>query len=79
MTDKEAVDFLRKANIVLSVPRRGGKTITQILYAEALSRAISALEEKTKALPIGEKLTCLECDGCEFSDICEHKKTSDTE
>ena len=55
MTDKEAADFLRKANVVWSTPRRGGKTVTQILYVEAISMAINALEEKAMDLPVGER------------------------
>lgn len=55
MTDIEAVDFLKKARIYLSVPRGNAKQITQELYIEAMTKAINALEEKTKALPLPDR------------------------
>lgn len=52
MTDREAVDFLKKAKLHLCVPRGSAKQVTMTLYIEAMAKAINALEEKTKALPI---------------------------
>ena len=50
MTDKEAADFLKKSTLWISVPRKNTKTVTQMLYLEAMAKAISALEEKAKAI-----------------------------
>lgn len=64
MTDREAVDFLRKAVIYLGGRRTNRKQITWELYTEAMEKAINALEEKTMALPIprssphGEWIPC---------------------
>jgi len=50
MTNKEAADFLKKATLWISVPRKNTKTVTQLLYLEAMEKAIAALEEKAKAI-----------------------------
>ena len=50
MTDKEAADFLKKTTLFISVQRKNGKTVTQLLYLEAMAKAITALEEKAKAI-----------------------------
>lgn len=65
MTDGEAAEFLRKANLTIHAARKSGKQTTQLLYIQAMSKAINALEERSKAITSGEKT---KCDFCEFLD-----------
>lgn len=50
VTDKEAADFLKNVTLWISVPRKNTKTVTQLLYLEAIAKAIAALEEKARAI-----------------------------